>query len=154
MTAEKKENEIQLVNLQEKHNFERVGSYDGFIGNHAKEAASSIVQVYSKVQGTYIGHSFECNLLLFRQEMARWNYKKIEQINNEVARFPKEHGLVVLGYIDDNNKVVAYDNRVYLEIYQMLTDSQKLDYEDFQKALQALKGAQNVVSQTANVVES
>lgn len=148
-----KEKEIK-IELAEKDNFEDVAGFHEYLMKTPEESASLIVQVYSKTQGAYIGHSFECNLLLFKQEMARWNYKKIEQVNNEVARFPKEHGLVILGCINDDNKLVAYERRTYIEIYDMLTNSQKLDYEDFQKALQALKGAQNVVSQTANVVKS
>ena len=142
------------IEVEEKNNFEDVAGFHEYLKKTPEESASLIVQVYSKTQGGYIGHSFECNLLLFKKEMARWNYKKIDQVNNEVARFPKEHGLVILGAIDDDNRLIAYERRTFIEIYDMLTPSQKLDYEDFQKALQALKGAQNVVSQTANVVKS
>ena len=119
--------------------FDEVISYSDFFKKYGEKSGRLLIQFYDRLSDRYTTGFYELNLLSFKEQIAYWDYKRPDvTIRDELARFPQEHGLIIAGYVDENNEIVQFDKRYYVGVFDFMTSKQKLDYEDFKRDLQAI----------------
>lgn len=119
------------------NNYDKIVPFDDFLSSpEFKSSGVYLISFYDIKRNKLAGVPFLSDLLEFRRHAMRSvNYADYDSIKSELHLFPKEYGVVILGYFDSDFRNYTKQAIFLGELYNMLSDKQKMLFENSQAVL-------------------